>query len=99
MDNKLFKTLLNSVQQAGKISRGELKAKRQFHHTQLDVKDIRLKTGLTQAEFSTMVGVSVRTLQNWEQGYRKPEGPALALLTIFKNDPRHAFQALHRDHF
>lgn len=97
MNDKLFEKLLKSTRQAGKISRGEAKAKRRFHYKQLDVKTIRHKAGLTQVEFSTMMGVSVRTLQNWEQGHRKPEGVALALLKIFNNDPHHAFQALHQN--
>ncbi|MDB6096950.1 MAG: DNA-binding protein [Francisellaceae bacterium] len=96
MNEELFNTLLKSVEQAGKISRGTLKAKRNFHYREIDVKLLRKKIGLTQINFATMIGVSVRTLQNWEQGYRKPEGPALALLTIFKNNPEHAFIALHQ---
>lgn len=98
MDDKLFNQLLTSARQAAKISRGKIKAKRRFEYKACDVKVIRRKVGLTQAEFSIMIGVSLRTLQNWEQGHRKPVGPALALLTVFKNDPQHAFQALHDGH-
>jgi putative transcriptional regulator len=95
MDRKLFEQLTKSVSEAGQISRNEIKANRKFRFKNIDAKDIRLKNKLTQSEFAMMIGVSPRTLQNWEQGHRKPEGPALALLTIFKNDPKHAFNALH----
>ena len=95
MDEKLFKQLIKSVREMNKISRDEIPAGRIFKHQKVDAKAIRLKSGLTQIEFAMLIGVSPRTLQNWEQGYRRPEGPALALLTIFKNDPQHAFNALH----
>jgi hypothetical protein len=42
-----------------------------------------------------MIGVSARTLQNWEQGRRQPEGPAKALLTIASRNPAAVFDALH----
>jgi len=42
-----------------------------------------------------MLGVSSRTLQNWEQGRREPEGPAKALLTIAEKNPRAVLEALH----
>lgn len=96
MNKRLFKQLIDSVQQAGKISRGEMEPSRQFLFENPDVKSIRQKTGLSQVQFALMIGISVRTLQNWEQGHRKPEGPALTLLRIFKNDPEHAFRALHK---
>lgn len=44
------------------------------------LKSIRLKLGTSQSEFALMIGVSLATLQNWEQGRRMPEGPARALL-------------------
>lgn len=95
MDKQMFDELIESVREAGKIRRGEKKAKRSFTYVPLDVKNIREKIGLSQRDFSALVHVSIRTLQNWEQGRRSPNGPALALLTILKNDPKHAIKALH----
>ncbi|WP_409188848.1 helix-turn-helix domain-containing protein [Bradyrhizobium sp. RDM4] len=43
--------------------------------------------GYTQSSFAGAIGVSVRTLQNWEQGRRKPTGPARALLMVIGHDP------------
>jgi len=94
MDEKMFDELVNSIREAGKIQRGEKRAARTFKFTPLNIKKIRLKTGLSQSKFSALIHVSVDTLQNWEQGRRVPRGPALALLTILYHDPVHAIQAL-----
>ena len=53
-----------------------------------DVATLRTFIGLTQAEFAQAVGISVHTLRNWEQGRRRPDGPALALLRIAARHPR-----------
>ena len=95
MDDKLFNELLESAQQAGKIRRGEEMPSRTFEFEDIDVKSVREDMGLSQYKFAMTIGVNVRTLQNWEQGHRRPQGPALALLTIFKNDPQNAIKALH----
>lgn len=52
------------------------------------VAKIRGKTGLSQSEFSRLIGVSVRTLQEWEQGRRAPSGPARTLLMVADKNPR-----------
>jgi putative transcriptional regulator len=53
-----------------------------------DVAQTRQKTGLTQARFSQLLGVSVRTLQDWEQGRRAPSGAARTLLAIAAKNPQ-----------
>lgn len=52
-----------------------------------DVAGIRKKTGLSQARFALLLGVSVRTLQDWEQGRRCPSGAARTLLMIADKNP------------
>ena len=52
-----------------------------------DVKTIRSKIGLSQSAFAGLLGVSVRTLQEWEQGRRTPKGPAQALLRVADRHP------------
>ena len=52
------------------------------------ISDIRSRTGLSQAEFARLLGVSVRTLQEWEQGRRLPSGPARTLLAIAYKNPK-----------
>lgn len=92
MNKKDFDKLQDSVSQAGKIHRGEAKASRCF----IDVEEIRANLGLSQAEFSKITRVSIRTLQNWEQKRRAPSGAALSLLTIFKNHPKAAIDSLKK---
>lgn len=53
-----------------------------------DVAALRRFVGMTQVEFAQAMGISVHTLRNWEQGRRKPEGPAVALLRIAARHPR-----------
>ncbi len=52
------------------------------------IADIRARTGLSQAKFARLLGVSVRTLQEWEQGRRAPSGPARTLLNIAHKNPK-----------
>ena len=53
-----------------------------------DVVALRRLVGMTQEEFARAAGISVDTLQNWEQGRRKPQGTAVALIRIVARDPR-----------
>lgn len=53
-----------------------------------DVAALRRFVGLSQTQFAQAVGISVHTLRNWEQGRRRPEGPAVALLRIAARHPR-----------
>jgi putative transcriptional regulator len=53
-----------------------------------DVAEIREKTGLSQARFAQLLGVSVRTLQDWEQGRRVPSGAARTLLMVAAKNPQ-----------
>ncbi len=48
----------------------------------------RMRSGLSQAEFASLLGVSVRTLQDWEQGRRQPSGAARSLITIAQQQPK-----------
>lgn len=96
MDKKLFGELLTSVSQAGEILRGERKPSRVFKFSDSRVRAIRERTHLSQGDFARLLGVSVKTLQNWEQARRHPTGPAAALLRIVENDPRAALLALRR---
>jgi putative transcriptional regulator len=75
------KEILDGLRQ---IKRGE-------HGRVINVPDIaktREKTGLSQARFAELLGVSVRTLQDWEQGRRAPSGAARTQLLIAENDPK-----------
>ena len=60
----------------------------------VDVKAIRTRLGLSQAEFSRRYGVSQRSLQEWEQGRRRPEGAVRAYLTVIERNPKAVQEAL-----
>lgn len=89
-----FDDLLESVQQMDEIVKGERAPSREFHIDAIQVKKIRIATGLTQLLFAQRIGIQIATLRNCEQGRREPTGPAKALLTAIKNDPKHVLQAL-----
>jgi putative transcriptional regulator len=55
---------------------------------------VRESAGLSQAQFARLLGVSVKTLQYWEQTRRAPTGPAKALLRIVEREPEAALRAL-----
>lgn len=90
-----FQELVTSIRQAGRIRRGRLKPTRTAVFRPADVKAVRAKLGASQSEFALMIGVSVATLRNWEQGRRTPDGPALALLRVAAKNPEAVAAALH----
>ncbi len=96
MDDKDFNELVESVKEAGAYLRGEAKPSRTFEFPDPEVRVIREKTGLSQDRFAFLIGVKPATLRNWEQGRRKPTGPAKALLRILDADAEIAVRALHQ---
>jgi putative transcriptional regulator len=95
MNENDFELLCESIRQAGEIRRGMRKPSRTFVIEDPDPKAIRERLGLSQSRFASIIGVSVRTLQNWEQGRREPEGPAKALLRVVDREPQAVLNALH----
>jgi putative transcriptional regulator len=78
-DEQLARAISNRVRKrliAGQIESGD------------DVSALRRFVGLSQSQFAQAMGISVHTLRNWEQGRRKPEGPAIGLLRIAARHPR-----------
>lgn len=82
-----FEDLLESVRQGGAILRGERAPSRSTPVEEPDVAAIRGRFGLTQEAFAAMLGISRRTLENWEQGRRTPRGPARVLLRVAARHP------------
>ena len=90
----LFRELKQSIAEFREFDAGRLKL-RTYEVKEPDIIAIRKKAKVSQQTFAALIGVSLRTLQNWEQGHRRPTGPARALLTIVQANPAAAIRALH----
>ena len=71
MKKEMFEELLRSVREGGAILRGDSTPARVYSVADPDVAEVREIYGLSQAKFASLLGISVRTLQNWEQQDRK----------------------------
>jgi putative transcriptional regulator len=96
MDKRHFDQLVKGVREmkrhmAGKSVRGA----RTTEPAEPDVRAIREAAKISQAQFAKLIGVNLRTLQNWEQRRTRPTGPARALLKIVASNPKSAIEALH----
>jgi len=94
MEKNMFDELLASVQEMDAIVKGK-KASRSFEFPDPEVKVIRERMGVSQEKFAGVLGVSKRTVENWEQGRRHPTGTARTLLRIVDADPQQALKVLH----
>jgi putative transcriptional regulator len=96
MDKQHFDQLIKGVREmkrhmAGKAVRGA----RTTRLDEPDVRAIREAARISQSQFAELIGVNLRTLQNWEQRRTRPTGPARALLKIVASNPKSAIEALH----
>jgi len=89
MEEKLFNELVASMEEAAAHSRGDLDLPAERIH----FREIRARLGMTQDRFAEALGISVKTLRNWEQGRRDPSGPAMRLLRIAEKHPDILLQA------
>jgi len=95
MKAKEFKKLLEGVRELGSALRGEKGVVARVDHIAPDsVVAIRAKLGLSQSEFARVFGISLDTLQNWEQGRRKPSGAARVLLKVAERHPEAILEAV-----
>ena len=88
MKEEDFDQLVASIRQAGAIRRGEMKPSRVTEFAPDDVKAIRQRLGKSQSEFALLIGVSVSTLQNWEQGRKCPGRSSACLVEGRCQGPR-----------
>jgi putative transcriptional regulator len=94
--SKLGDELIEAMKEAVEHARGK-RRDLVVHHVDVavpDVRAIRKRLRLTQAEFAVRFGFSVKTIRNWEQGGRQPEGPARAYLRVIERDPEAVQRAL-----
>jgi putative transcriptional regulator len=95
MKKSEFKELLQGIRDAGAYLRGDKSVVTRIDRIEPDsVAVVRAKLKLSQAEFARMLGISVNTLQNWEQGRRKPSGAARVLLKIAARHPEAVLEAV-----
>lgn len=98
MSNRVFDDIMEGLGEALDHARGETPAGMRIHHVEIEAPDvvaIRRKTGLSQVRFAKAVNISAATLRQWEQGRRRPQGPARALLTAIDRDPVGVIKALN----
>src|SRR5438270_10654038 len=98
MDKQHFDQLVKGVREmkrhiAGKSVRGARTT--ELSDAEPNIRAIREAAKISQPQFAKLIGVNVRTLQNWEQLRTRPTGPARALLKIVASDPKAAIEALH----
>ena len=89
MDQNRFSKLVESIDEMKAHRRGEidLPADRIRFVDEPDPRDVRKALGLNQSDFAHVLGVSIKTVQNWEQGRRSPRGPAKKLLEVAASHP------------
>jgi putative transcriptional regulator len=96
MDKEHFDQLIKGVREMKRhIAGKKVPGIRVTELPEPDVSAIRESAQLSQSQFARLIGVNVRTLQNWEQHRTRPTGPARALLKIVASDPKSAMKALH----
>lgn len=84
-----FESIKQGLEEAKAFSKGR-GADARVHEIavpEINVAEVRAKTGLSQAEFARSIGVAKGTLLNWEQGRRQPNGPAQVLLALISRKP------------
>ena len=93
-DRDIGAEILEGLNEIKEFKKGNVELKTRQLSEPSSPQEIRLKLKLSQSAFAALMGVSVRTLQDWEQGRREPQGPALALLRIAEQHPE-VFNELH----
>ena len=93
--SRFERELLESVQEARAIARGELEPARVFDTEPFDVAAIRKRLKLSQGRFAARFGLSVATLRDWEQGRRQPDRYARSLLKVIDHAPETVERAIN----
>ena len=96
MDKQHFDQLVKGVREMKRhVADKPVRGARATELAEPDVRAIREAAKISQSNFAKLIGVNLRTLQNWEQRRTRPTGPARALLKIVASDPKSAVEALH----
>lgn len=94
--SKVGASIMRGLEQALAFAEGRAKKGTYVVHipSEIDVKAIRGRLGMTQREFATQFGFSINTVRHWEQGRRVPEGPTRAYLKVIDREPKAVQKAL-----
>ena len=94
MDKEHFDQLVKAVRQMNRHMSGKVVlGVKTTELVEPDVRAIREAAKISQSQFALLIGVNLRTLQNWEQRRTRPSGPARVLLKIVASDPKSAIEA------
>jgi putative transcriptional regulator len=104
MEKDLFDELMASVSESGAILRGEREPTRAVRYDASgtatlatpDARAIRDQLKLSRSQFASLIGVSERTVEGWEQGRRHPSGPALTLLRVASRHPESVLDTMRQ---
>ncbi len=91
----LYNDVMGALEEAVAYAKGQETGAIVHEVEPLDIKAIRQKVDMTQEEFAKAVGVKLPTLRHWEQGDRKPTGPARVLLNLLSREPNTILRLLH----
>jgi putative transcriptional regulator len=96
MSKAVAASIRRGLEQAIAIAKGEADPRTYRVHIphEIDVRRIRIKLGMTQAQFAREFSFSVDTIRHWEQGRRMPDGPARAYLKVIDHAPKAVAKAL-----
>jgi len=97
--SRVARDIISGLKEAAAFARGEISLPVRMVNVPepVDVRALRSKLGLSQSEFASRYGISLRTLQEWEQGRTSPDSAVRAYLTVIERNPRAVIEALaHR---
>lgn len=92
---RVYDSILQGLKEAVAYAEGQC-PEANVHHCSIqpfptfdvrEIKEVRSNLGVTQAVFASLLGISVKTVEAWEQGMRKPSGSACRLLQLFQENP------------
>ena len=86
-DRNIGQEILEGIKEIERFKKGEIDLTVRTLNEPSPTKTIRKRLRLSQSAFASLMGVSPRTIQDWEQGRRKPQGPAKSLLRIAEQHP------------
>jgi putative transcriptional regulator len=86
-DRNIGQEILEGIQEIKNYKKGDIQLQTRILQEPSSAKKIRDKLNLSQFAFASLMGVSPRTIQDWEQGRRTPQGPAKSLLRIAEQHP------------